>query len=129
MNTNDQTTLRRILIGNALFSGISGLLFLVISTSIARFLGIEKASLVILLIGVGLAGYAFLIYRNASREEISKSFVLTAIISDSTWVVLSILLLLTNRVLFTIAGKWVVGIVAAIVDVFATLQFIEWRKI
>jgi hypothetical protein len=128
MNTNDQTTLRRILIGNAIFSGVSGLLFLVASISIARFLGIENASPVILIIGVGLAGYAFLIYRNASRGEISKSFVLTAVIADSTWVLLSLVLLLASWVPFTVEGKWAVGIIAAIVDIFATLQFLEWRK-
>jgi hypothetical protein len=38
------------------------------------------------------------------------------------------MLLLTNWVPFTVEGKWAVGIIAAIVDVFATLQFIEWRK-
>lgn len=69
-----------------------------------------------------------LIYQNASRSEISKAFVLTAVISDSIWVGLSIILLITNWVPFTTEGKWAVGIIAAIVDVFATQQFIEWCK-
>ncbi len=127
MNTNNQTTLLRILLGNAIFSGVSGLLFTFASAPIASFLGID-ASIVILLIGIGLAGYAFLIYPNASRNEISKAFVLTAVIADSTWVLLSLVLLLTNWVPFTVESKWAVGIIAAIVDVFATLQFLEWRK-
>jgi hypothetical protein len=75
-----------------------------------------------------LAGYAFLIYQNASHSEISKTFVLTVIISDSIWVVLSILLLLTSWVPFTNEGKWAIAILAIIVDVFSTLQFLEWRK-
>ncbi|MEP7136074.1 MAG: hypothetical protein ABI904_14180 [Chloroflexota bacterium] len=82
MNTNNQATLRRVLFGNAIFSGVSGLLFTFASAPIASFLGINT-SIVILLIGIGLAGYAFLIYQNASRNEISKAFVLTAVISDS----------------------------------------------
>lgn len=128
MNINNQTTIRRILLGNAIFSGLSGLLFTFASASVARYLGIEKASLVILLIGLGLVGYAILIYVNASRTEISPSFVLFAVIGDSIWVLLSILLLLTTWVPFTVEGKWAVGIIAAIVDVFATLQFLVWRK-
>jgi len=129
MNTStNQASIRRILLGNTIFSGISGLLFIFASASVARFLGLANASLIILLLGIGLVGYAALIYVNASRTEISRSFVLFAIIGDSTWVLLSILLLLTAWAPFSLEGKWAVGIIAAIVDVFATLQFLEWRK-
>jgi hypothetical protein len=123
----NSTTIRRILYGNAIFSGVSGLLFAIASNPIAKFIGVD-APLVLLVIGVGLAGYAALIYANASRAEISRSFVLTAVISDSAWVLLSILLLVTGWVSFSVEGKWAVGIIAVIVDVFATVQFIEWRK-
>ena len=119
--------IRSMLYGNAVFSGISGLLFIFASQPIARFLGVDMP-LAILLLGIGLVGYAALIYVNASRPEISRSFVLFAVVADSIWVLLSILLLLTNWVPFTVPGKWAVGIVAAIVDVFAMLQFFEWRK-
>jgi len=123
----NQTVIRRILYGNALFSGVSGLLFIFASSPIAEFIGLDS-SLAILIIGIGLAGYAALIYANASRAEISSSFVLFAVIGDSTWVLLSIVLLLTGWVTFSVEGKWAVGIIAAMVDVFATLQLIEWRK-
>ncbi len=123
----NQTVIRRILYGNALFSGVSGLLFIFASSPIAEFIGLDS-SLAILIIGIGLAGYAALIYANASRAEISSSFVLFAVIGDSTWVLLSIVLLLTGWVTFSAEGKWAVGIIAAMVDVFATLQLIEWRK-
>ncbi|HEX9385240.1 MAG TPA: hypothetical protein VF918_02895 [Anaerolineales bacterium] len=123
----NQTVIRRILYGNALFSGVSGLLFIFASSPIAEFIGLDS-SLAILIIGIGLAGYAALIYANASRAEIYSSFVLFAVIGDSTWVLLSIVLLLTGWVTFSVEGKWAVGIIAAMVDVFATLQLIEWRK-
>lgn len=127
MNANNRAPIRPILFGNAIFSILSGLLFTFFSTLIASFLGVG-ASTIILLIGIGLIGYAALIYVNASRAEVSRSFVLFAILGDSAWVVLSIMLLLTNWVPFTVEGKWAIGIIAAIVDVFATLQFIELRK-
>ncbi len=121
------SSIRSILYGNAIVSGAGGLLFIFASRSIAGFLGIDMP-LAILVTGIGLVGYAALIYTCASRPEISRNFVLAAVIGDSLWVFLSIILLLTNWVPFSAPGKWAVGIVAAIVDVFATLQFFEWRK-
>lgn len=121
------TPIRRILYGNAIFSGLSGLFFVFASNPVAQFIGIETP-LIILGIGTGLIGYAVLIYANASRKEVSPSFVLSTIIADSAWVLLSVLLLITGWVPFSVEGKWAVGIIAAIVDVFATLQFLEWRK-
>ena len=121
------TLIRRILYSNAIFSGVSGLLFIFASNLIAKFIGIDSSP-VILVIGIGLVGYAALIYTNTSRPDISRSFVLIAVISDSLWVLLSIILLITGWVPFSVPGKWAVGIVAMMVDVFATLQFIEWRK-
>ena len=123
----NQTLIRRILSGNAIFSGVSGLLFILASNPIANFIGLDT-SLPLLIIGIGLIGYAALIYTNASRTKISPSFVLIAIIGDSSWVLLSILLLVTGWVSFSMEGKWAVGIIAVVVDVFATLQFLEWRK-
>jgi hypothetical protein len=127
MNTNNQSTIRRILLGNTIFSGVSGLIFTFASAPIANFLDVD-APIVILLIGLGIAAYATLIYWNASRSNISKTFVFATLIADSTWVLLSIILLLTKWVPFTVEGKWMVGVIAVIVDIFATLQFIEWRK-
>ena len=123
----NQSSIRRILYGNAVFSGMSGLLFIFAARPVADFIGLDT-SLAILLIGIGLLGYAALLYINASRAEISRSFVLLAIIADTTWALLSVLLLLTGWVSFSVEGKWVVGILAVIVDIFATLQFLEWRK-
>jgi hypothetical protein len=123
----NSTPVRSILYGNAIFSGGSGLLFILASRPVARFIGIDMP-VAILVLGIGLAGYAAFIYINAARPAISRSFVLTAVIGDSLWVLLSIILLLTGWVPFSVTGQWAVGIVAAIVDVFATLQWFEWRK-
>lgn len=125
--STNQSPIRRILLGNTIFSGVGGLLLIVAARPVANFLGLD-ASLAILIIGIGLLGYAGLLYINAARTEVSRSFVLFAIIADTTWVLLSILLLLTGWVSFSVEGKWAVGILAVIVDIFATLQFLEWRK-
>jgi hypothetical protein len=105
MNTSmNQTLLRRILYSNAMFSGVSGLLFIIASRPIANFMGLD-ASLAVLVPGIGLVGYAALIYTNVSSAEISPSFVFFAIIGDSSWVLLSILLLVTGWVPFSMEGK------------------------
>ena len=121
------TSIRPILYANAIFSGLSGLIFTLASKSLAEFLGVD-APLIILLLGLNLILFAGLLYYYGSRPSISRKFVLFAIVADSIWVLASLLLLLTNWVPFSVQGKWMIGIIAVIVDLFATLQFFEWRK-
>ncbi len=102
--------------------------FALASNAVSSFLGLD-AALIIFALGIGLVGYAGLIYLKASRPTITREFVLFAIIADSAWVLGSVLLLITNWIPFSVEGKWAIGIIAAIVDMFATLQFMEWRKI
>jgi hypothetical protein len=129
MNSKSQfSNIRRILYANAIFSGLSGLIFTFASKTIAAFLGLASSSAIILALGIGLMIFADVIYIFAKKEKISKSFVLFIIIGDSLWVMGSIVLLITNWVPFTVEGKWAIGIIAVIVDLFATLQFFEWRK-
>ena len=66
-------------------------------------------------------------YHNTDLDK-SRQFALFVICVDSAWVLGSILLLLTNWLPLSVEGKWTVGLVAVIVDMFATLQFLEWRK-
>jgi len=125
--SRNNLSIRHILNGNHIFSGLSGILFTLASQPVSTFLGID-ARWIIFGLGLVLIGYSALLYFNAKRPTISRSFVLFAVIADSIWVAASILLLLTGWVPFSVEGKWAVGIVAMIVDAFATLQFIEWRK-
>ncbi|MBT3313875.1 MAG: hypothetical protein HN390_04600 [Anaerolineae bacterium] len=123
----NQTSVRPILYANAIFCGVSGLIFAIASKSVSAFLGLD-ASGIILALGIGLIIYAEFIYIFAKRPAILRNFVLFAIIADSLWVLGSILLLITNWVPFTVQGKWLIGIIAIIVDIFAALQFFKWQK-
>jgi hypothetical protein len=120
----DQSSLRRILNANAVFSATSGLFFLLAGRPLAEFLG-TTLQLMFLLTAV-MFGYAALLAFNATRPVISRAFTLFTVIGDTAWVLLSICLLLTPW--FTMEAKWAIGITAICVDVFATLQFLEWRK-
>jgi hypothetical protein len=113
--------------GNAIFCGFCGLVCLSASGVISALLGLEVAP-VIQILGIGLIVSAGLVYFMASRPIISRQFVLFITLVDSAWVLSSILLLLTGRQPLSVAGKWSVSLLAMSVDVFATLQFIEWRK-
>ena len=127
MNTfNDQSTLQHILHTNAVFSFTSGLFFLLARGPLAEFVGASAA--VMNLLAIVMFGYALLIAANILRPEIRRSFVLFTVIGDSAWVLGSILLLLLPAFRFSSDAKWAIGVTAICVDVLATLQFLEWRK-
>lgn len=127
MNThNPQITLRRVLDANAVFSATSGLFFLVAAKPLAEFLG--TTPLVMTILTIILFGYAALIAFNTSHPAISRGFALFTVIGDYTWVLASVLLLVLPVFNFTNDAKWAIGLTAICVDVFATLQFLEWRK-
>ena len=128
MNTQitTQSTLHRVLEANAVFSATSGLFFLVASKPLGEFLG--ASPLVMNILAIVMFGYAALITFNTSRPVISRSFTLFTVIGDSAWVLGSILLLILPLFNFTADAKWAIGITAICVDVFATLQFLQWRK-
>jgi hypothetical protein len=119
-----QSNLRHILNANAMFSATSGLFFLLAAKPLAGFLNTTPAVMYIL--AVIMFGYAALIAFNTYRPEISRGFTLFTVIGDSAWVLASILLLLLPW--FSPDAKWAIGITAICVDVFATFQFLEWRK-
>lgn len=127
MNTQiDQSNLRHILNANAMFSATSGLFFMLAAKPLAEFLG--TTPLVMYLLAIVMFGYAVLIAFNTYRSLISREFTLFTVIGDSAWVLGSILLLVLPWFAFTSDAKWAIGITAICVDIFATLQFLEWRK-
>jgi hypothetical protein len=124
---NTQSTLRRILDANATFSFTSGLFFFVARKPLGEFLSVSPLVMTILIIV--MFGYAALIAFNTSRHIINRNFVLFTVIGDSSWVLASILLLTLPIFHFTPYAKWAIGLTAICVDIFATLQFLEWRKL
>jgi hypothetical protein len=122
----DQSNLRHILNANAMFSFSSGLFFLLASKPLAGFLGASPMTMYIL--SIILFGYAVLIAFNTYRTTISRGFALFTVLGDSAWVIASILLLVLPFFRFSTDAKWAIGITAVCVDIFATLQFLEWHK-
>ena len=126
ININNQLNLSRILFANAVFCSTSGLIFTLAVNPLAGFL--NTLPLVMTILGIGLLLYGLFIIYMSMRPVITKSFTLFAVLADSAWVLLSVLVLILPAFNFAADAKWGIGIVAVVVDVFATLQFLEWRR-
>src|SRR5215469_11151279 len=112
--------LRKALIGNALFSTLSGLTILFAQRWVLRILGLSS-SVNLLILGVGLIVFAVTLIINARKQQVKKSDAWIAVLMDLAWVVGSCVLILV--VPFSMGGRWVVALVAELVLVFAVLQF------
>ena len=118
--------LRKPLMGNALFSTLSGLTILFAPGWVLRILGLSKdVSLPIL--GLGLLVFAATLVINARRQQVKTSDAWIAVLMDVAWVLGSYVLIFI--VPFSTEGKWVVGLVAELVLGFAVLQFVGIRRI
>jgi hypothetical protein len=118
--------LRKALLGNALFSALSGLTLLFAQKSVSRILGLfNRVSLVVL--GVGLIIFAATLVVNARRQRVKTSDAWVAVLMDVAWVLASYVLIFVLP--FSMEGKWVIGVVAELVLLFAILQFMGIRRI
>ena len=118
--------LRKALLGNALFSTLSGLTILFAQGWVLRIVGLPS-SVNLLIFGVGLIVFAVTLVINARKQQVKKSDAWVAVLMDLAWVVGSYVLIFL--VPFSPKGKWVVGIVAEVVLLFAMLQFVGIRRI
>ena len=121
-----ENLLRKALMGNALFSALSGLGILIAHVEVSRLLGFPS-SVPLVIIGVALLGFSAMLVTNARREFMKLSDAWTAVLMDLAWVVGSFVLLFVAP--FSNSGKWIVVIVAELVLCFAILQWLGIRKI
>jgi hypothetical protein len=127
MNTQGQShKLGRILLANAVFCGTRGLIFALAARPLSAFL--NTIPLVMTVLGLGLLLYGAWVGYTVTRPVVLRGFSLFLILADSAWVLLSILLLVLPIFNFAADAKWAIGITAIVVDLFATLQFLEWRR-
>jgi hypothetical protein len=129
IQSNDRL-LRNTLRGNGVFSTISGVSFMLASAQIAAFLGVSPdAAILIALIGVGLLGFAAILFRSTSRQMLDLTMSIAAIAGDVLWVLGSLVILIADPFGFSTAGRWATLIIADAVATFAILQFIGLRRV
>ncbi|MFQ5546619.1 MAG: hypothetical protein ACE5FE_11615 [Acidiferrobacterales bacterium] len=125
--TTHSNVLRRALQANGLFSAVSGVVLAVLPTQVSSFLGTDMPGL-INFIGASLIGFAVALFWLAAEPRIRRDLALAIILLDITWVVNSVLLLITGIVPMTTHGMWAIAIVSGIVAVFAALQSYGLRR-
>lgn len=129
-------TLRRAFKTNAVFSFLSGLLFLLAPLPVAQFLGIHQTHIFnvipgatfILSLGIGLLAFAGWVYLTAVSRPIARGAAIAILVGDAGWVVASILLIVTGALPLTTEGSWGVLIAADIVLGFAIWEFVGIRR-
>ena len=121
-----QQLLRMALLANALFSTISGLVLLFGQRGVVRLLGLPAATDLITL-GTSLLVFAAVLVFFARKNPIKLLDAWIAVILDVAWVIGSYPILFL--VPFSTSGKWVVGIVAEVVTLFALAQWLGIRRI
>ena len=118
--------LRTALIGNALFSTASGLTILFAQRWVLGILGLSQ-NVSLLILGAALLFFAFTLVLNARRSQVKTVDAWIAVVMDLVWVLGSWVLIFV--VPFSTGGKWVVGLVAELVLLFALLQFMGIRRL
>ncbi|VAW38442.1 hypothetical protein MNBD_CHLOROFLEXI01-3419 [hydrothermal vent metagenome] len=121
--------LRRALQANALFSLLTGAAFVVASGPIARFIGTDIPSTLVLIVGLGLLPFGYMVYRLTSGTAVSPKEARIVTIMDVSWVIGSFLLLALGWSLFTVAGRWFIALQAEAVATFTLLQIIGLRRL
>jgi hypothetical protein len=125
-NQQRQQLLRKALLANASFSTLSGLVLIFAERWVVRLLGLPE-TINLITLGISLLVFAAILVLFARKTPIKLLDAWIAVLLDAAWVIGSYPLLFVVR--FSSSGKWVVGIVAEVIMVFALLQWLGIRRI
>lgn len=128
---SEDTLLRRALLANAVFSGMSALVIVAAAGTVGRLLGSVSPGILYVFAGA-LALFALDLLHQIRSEELSRRRALGATISDLVWVVGSGILLLIRPESLSQTGLVIVATVAVMVLVLAISQWIglrSWRTL
>jgi hypothetical protein len=118
--------LRASLLGNAVFSIVSGAIAVAFASRLGEFMGL--APVVLAVIGVGVFGFGWAILWNARRETISLRQARLTVILDLMWIVTGAIVIVGFPGLMTAGGEWLLAAVSTVVGVFAVLQGLGLRS-
>jgi len=118
--------LRRALLADAVFSGVSAIVLTLDAGALAPFLNLPEALL--RETGLFLIAYTALVGWLWSRPSVPKLLVLIVIAGNAAWTLGSIALLFSGAVSPNLAGEIVVVAQAIATGVLAELQYIGLRR-
>lgn len=127
MHDQDSGSLLRMsLRSNAIFSAISGTVFVTAAGPLSRWIGLHQPAL-IGAIGVSLIVFAVSLIVASRREAMNLAEAWTAVLLDTAWIIGSGIVILTG--VLSTQGNWAVAVIADIVLVFAMLQYMGIRRL
>lgn len=119
---NAVINLRRTLWGNAIFSGLSGLLFCLFHPSISAWMPIAENK-IILALGIGLLLFSGSIIFVLRQRELPGKQVMGIIIQDGLWVLGSIVIILFQFFQLNPEAYVAIALIAVTVGVLGALQY------
>ncbi len=122
------TTLKNVLLINALSSGATGLGLIVMPGIIATLFGFPQTQ-PFLGVGIFLFAFAALVFTVSRNKDLSKGSVLLIIVLDVVWVVASLAIVLLQLFNLSMFGYILIFAVAAWVGLMAYLQFNGLKRI
>lgn len=123
----EKSFLQRAILGNAAFSGISGLVFVIAASPISQFIGLINP-LHLAIVGIILLLYMPILVWLANQSPVPTWMAWVVIDLDVLWVIGSLIIVFTSLVPLSTGGKWAVAITADAVTIFAILQYIGMRR-
>jgi len=118
--------LRRALIADCMFSGLSALALVVDAAALARLT--ELPETLLRETGLFLILYAALVGWLGSRTAIARAWIVLVIAGNVAWTVASLALLLSSAVHPNLFGEIAVVVQAAATAVLAELQYVGLRR-
>ena len=115
-------SLKSILLANALFSGISGLILAVFYEKMAVAIDLKTASALVV-VGIALLVFSLFLFWLRSKDKPPKALIISVIIQDALWVLGSAIVLLVQPFGLNAAGHGLIAAVAVVVLLFAVLQW------
>ena len=119
-------TARAFLKLNSQFSALNGILLLIMAEVLASTLLADPAdwaAIALRGLGIGLVGFAVLLYMLSRNKYVSRAAVKEIVLLDALWVAGSIVLIAFFGDLFTTIGIIIITAVAMVVAFFAIAQF------
>jgi hypothetical protein len=118
--------LRRALLADAIFSGVSAVLLTLGASALASLLSLPEALL--RETGLFLVAYTALVGWLGTRQSMLKALVWIVVAGNAAWALASIALLFSGTVAPNLLGEAAVTMQAIAVGVFAELQYLGLRR-
>jgi hypothetical protein len=118
--------LRRALLADAVFSGVSAIAMVLDAGALASFFNLPEALL--RETGLFLIAYTALVGWLGTRSSVPKALVMLVVIGNAAWTLASVALLLSGAVAPNLLGIIMILAQAIATGVFAELQYVGLRR-